>query len=254
MASSPSLDPLDFETAPDEELPDYEPATAPEYDRELFEVPLHTYHLRQIDRKLQMLVPYGPSASLSYKISARGVRLFSKKPEIEVWRTCPGIRTEESVAGIWFDVNGPLPWRPRAHFIFTGTEGVCTGMESRNFSDWTMTIAGVPYVWILEARPFSMVFHERSRTDVIARFTFSDRGTMASGGAEAGTLAVYQHPFSMERGGVENLVCGLVVALAHFRKMGRHYWNASYSATRATSLTREHDPLHRSSITTYSTL
>lgn len=258
MAYSRRFDPLDLEIAPDEvpfdeELPDYEPATAPEYDREDFETPLHTYHLRQLDRKLQLFVPYGPSASAPYKITTRSARFFSKKPEIDVWRACDGGVGEENVAGIWFDTDGPLPWRPRAHFNHKGLQGSSTNaMESKNFSDWTVTMEGTTYVWSLEARPYSLLLSEKGASQMTARFNFSARGTMAIGGAEAGDLTVYRDRLSANREGVEKIVCGLVVAIAHFRKMGRHYWNEADAPIRATSLTRELLP-HRASITTYST-
>ncbi|KAF2246491.1 hypothetical protein BU26DRAFT_47143 [Trematosphaeria pertusa] len=250
------LDPLDFDVAPpDEELPDYEPATAPEYNLEDYATPLHTYHLRQIDRKVQVLVPYGPSSSSSYKIVTRGVRLFTKKPEMEMFRTTHGQMSEESICGIWFDADGPLPWRPRAHFCHTDAGGLSThSMESRNFADWTVDIGGVTYAWTLEGRPMSLVLTEKSTSIVIARFTYSARGTLATRGAEVGDLTIYRDGLSIDRAGVEKIICGLLVAISHFKKMGRHYWNEVDAPMRATSSPREHFPSPRTSIAAYSTL
>lgn len=250
MSSAPRLpvDALDVNPPPtDEELPDYEDEAAPEYDRELHETPLHRYYLRQMDRKLLMVVPYGPSAPESYRIASRGARLFSKRPEVEVWRTSRAPTADAFVAGIWFDIDGPLPWRPRARFIQNGTQGAQTyAMESRNFSDWTLSLDGTTYVWMLEARPFSMVFRVVGSRQVIARFNFSAQGTTATGGAEAGDLIVYRDRLSADSAGVEKILCSLVTAVTQFRKMGRHYKNDPAEAPlRAASLPGDRVPLHR---------
>jgi len=220
------LDLLDLGVVHDDELPDYDAATAPAYSRGDYEVPLHTYHLRQVDRKLQTFVPYGPAASTSYKVTTRGARLFSKKPELKIWRSTGRATPEEHMASIWFDDNGPLPWRPRAHFDHEAAQSISSnGMESRNFIDWTVAIRGATYLWTLGARPISLEMTEKSSAEVIARFIFSGRGMTASGGADAGDLSIYHHALSEDNDGVEKIVCGLVVVIANFRKMGKYYWN-----------------------------
>ncbi|PVI08299.1 hypothetical protein DM02DRAFT_199 [Periconia macrospinosa] len=220
-------DPLDLVAIDDDELPDYEPATAPEYSIDDTTIPLHTYHLRQMSRKHQLFVPYGPSASSSYRALGRSARLFSKKADIDVWRTTPGSVKEEHISGIWFDNNGPLPWCPRAHFSYKDEQGSSThGMESRNFSDWSIVLGGSKCMWLLAAHgEYRMGLQELSSGDVIARFNFSAEGTAASGGAEAGNLTIYRNALSLENAGsvAEKILCGLVVALANFRKMGKYY-------------------------------
>jgi hypothetical protein len=250
------LDLLELEVAHDDELPDYEPATAPEYSRGDYETPLHTYHLRQIDRKLQNFVPYGPAASASYKVTTRGPRLFSKKPALEIWRSTGCGKTEEHMASIWFDDNGPLPWRPRAHFDHDAAQSTSTsGMESRNFIDWTVTMDDVTYLWKLGARPVSLELTETASPEVIARFTFSGRGMTASGGADAGDLSIYHHAFSRNNDCVEKILCGLVVVIANFKKMGKYYWNDEKDLpVRAGSMPGGPVLSHRASVTTYATL
>ncbi|KAF2681083.1 hypothetical protein K458DRAFT_420989 [Lentithecium fluviatile CBS 122367] len=250
------LDPLDLEVAHDDELPDYEPNTAPEYSRGDYETPLQTFHLRQVDRKLQTFVPYGPTSSVSYKVTARGARLFSKKAELDIWRIPSWRKAEEHVASIWFDNDGPLPWRPRAHFDHEAAQGLSTHcMESRNFHDWTVAVGGATYTWRLGSHPVALELTETTSVEVIARFIFSTRGMTASGGAEAGDLSIYHHALSADMDGIEKIMCGLVVAIAHFRKMGRYYWNEEKDLPiRATSFSGGHVASHRASITSYATI
>ncbi|KAF2112147.1 hypothetical protein BDV96DRAFT_581241 [Lophiotrema nucula] len=226
------LDPLEVDIAPDDDLPhydspDYEPMTAPQYDEAEAQLPLHCYHLRQIDRKQQIFVPFGPSANASYKMANQGTfRLFSKKPEIQLIRTATEGGVEDPVASINLDKDGPLPWRPRANFSHFGSNSTTVHtMESRNFSDWTIDIAGTPYIWVLGGRPISLSLRTQNSDFVIARFTYSSQGTLATGGAEVGELSIYRDQLSVDRDGIEKIMCGVLVAVLHFKKMGRHYWN-----------------------------
>ncbi|KAF2268225.1 hypothetical protein CC78DRAFT_530149 [Lojkania enalia] len=248
------LDPFELNVAPDEELPNYESATAPSYENEDYDRPLYTYSLRQIDRKLQHVVTFGPSTTPSYKIVSHGTfRLFSKKPDLQMIRALSGSLLECAIASIKFDNDGPLPWCPRAHFSHEGSHGTkIYAMESRNFTDWSIEISGITYMWRLEARPISLVLSERTASLVIAHFTYSRWGTMATNGAEIGELTIYRDGLSVDSDGVEKIICGLLVAIAHLRKMGRHYWNDA--PVRATSLTRSHLPSHRASFASYSNL
>lgn len=237
---------LELAADEDEELPDYSPApagdseAAPAYTT-VIPTPLHTYHLRQMDRKLQLFVPYGPSAAASYKVTFRSARLFSKKAEIDIWRTTSytqagtSTKEEEHVAGVWFDNDGPLPWRPRAHFVQNNdgsgssvTVSSTYALESQNFTDWSFEVDGRAYAWLLEGHSSSYLALRDMSDDgemMLARFNFSCRGTTAMGGAEAGDLSIYRHGLGLSESGVDKMVCGLVVALAHFKKMGRHYKN-----------------------------
>lgn len=227
MNSSQRLDlyeNLDFDGQPDEELPDYEPdsAPAPDYFISHYETPLLTYHLRRTDRKTQMFVPYGPSVASSYKIRSKTFGLFSKKPDMEVVQVPSAEGPEKCVASIYLDDDGPIPWRPRARAV----HGRSThALESRNFNDWTISISGITYTWTLEARPISLVMKEKGADVVIARFTYSACGVLAMNGAEAGELTIYRDGLSSDNEGVEKIISGLMVSVLHFKKMGRHYKN-----------------------------
>lgn len=249
MDFSRRIDPFELDVAPDEELPGYEPHTAPTYESGNFEVPEHTYYLRRADRRLQLWVPYGPSTTSSYKVISRGsFRVFSKKADMEMTRTSHTDALEHSVASIFFDNDGPLPWRPRAHFSHIDSHDSTStyAMESRNFSDWTVGIEGITFAWRLEGKPVSLVLSEKTSHLVIARFTYSRHGSGATNGAEVGELSIYRDGLSVDRDGIEKILASLVVAIEHFKKMGRQYWNDV--PVRATSLTREHLPSHRASI------
>ncbi|KAJ4358118.1 uncharacterized protein N0V89_002697 [Didymosphaeria variabile] len=242
-----------YDASQRDELPDYE-EPAPSYGRETYEAPVHTYYLRAPDKKSLMVVPYGPSSSGSFKITSRSCRPFSKKPEMEVWRTVRAslpATDDEYVAGIWFDTDGPLPWCPRARFVRQDpTEGNrMFKMEARNFSDWTVSVDGTLYTWLLEAKPFSLVLRQNGRQDTVARFNFSIHGLVATGGAEVGDLTIYQDRLSQDRAGVDVILCGLVTALLQFKKMGRHYKNEPGAVPeRAASLPEERVPLHRTAV------
>ncbi|ORY14204.1 hypothetical protein BCR34DRAFT_560916 [Clohesyomyces aquaticus] len=243
--------------AVDEELPDYAPVDLPVYTGEDFSIPILHYHLRQVNRKTQILVPFGPgpAAATSYKIvnHASTFRLFSKKPDIELIRVSRDrsdrerdqnseTRTrerEESVAIMRFNSDGPLPWRPRASFtvVHPGTHpqnhnhtpslaAVHTYLgESRNFTDWEFLIQNITYAWRLEAKPVSLSLSEKNSNIVIARFTYSACGMLARDGAEVGDLVVYRDGLTMDREGVEMAVCGLLVAVGQFRRMGKYWKN-----------------------------
>ncbi|KAF2789146.1 hypothetical protein K505DRAFT_328447 [Melanomma pulvis-pyrius CBS 109.77] len=247
MDFSRHLDVLDFDVAPDEELPDYEAQTAPDYDTAHYETPLFTYHLRQANRRVQIFVPYGPSVSCSYKIVSHSFRLFSKRPEMEVVYVPQVEMAEKSVASIWFDNNGPLPWRPRAHVSHANAHGNMTyAMESKNFNDWTIVIGGITYIWTFEGNPVSLVLRENNATMAIARFTYSGCGTAAMNGAEVGELTVYRDGLSDGTDGIEKIISGLMVSIVHFKRMGRQYCNDE--SIRASSLSRAHVSSTRSSV------
>jgi hypothetical protein len=235
---------IDFDGHPDEELPDYEPESspAPDYFTSHYETPLVTYHLRQFDRKSQVFVPYGPSAS-SYKINTHTFRMFSKKPEMEIIHVPPVDGVEQSVAKIWFDHDGPLPWRPRARVV----HGRSThALESRNFNDWTMSINDVLYTWTSESRPVSLVLQENGTDVVIARFTYSGRGVLAMKGAEVGELTIYRDGLTSDNEGVEKIIGGLMVSIVHYKSMGRYYKNDE--PVRVDSMSGLRLPVHRLSV------
>jgi hypothetical protein len=231
------IDPLALDVAHDDELPGYEPATAPAYEDGAYDEPLATYCLRQYDRKIQILgAPAGPS----YRVTTHSFRVFSKKPDMEVFYTSPDMR-ERNIASIAFDNNGGYPWRPRAHFDHTADDGLNRryDMESQNFEDWTLTIGDRVYVWMLDTRPLSLILCEKGQSRVIARLTYSEKGVLASRGAEMGELTVYRDGLTLGRSGIEKVVCGMMVVVTFFKRMGRNYTNKADGLGRVESVTGE---------------
>ncbi|KAJ4366267.1 hypothetical protein N0V83_007903 [Neocucurbitaria cava] len=243
------------DVAPDEELPGYEAATAPAYSSGLYHEPLMTYSLRQYDRRIQMLVAYGSATTSSYRITTNNFRMFSKKPEMEVLYTSPENR-QRNIASIAFNNNGAIPWRPRAHFDHTDSTGSTStyNMESANFTDWTVGIRGVTYVWRVDMSPISIVLSELNSHIVIARFTYSACGTSAARGAEVGELTIFRDSLTSETDGIGKMVCSLMIALTQLKKMGRYYTNTVNELERSRSLRGEQLELRRTSTAAFSTV
>jgi hypothetical protein len=236
------------EEAPDEELPDYEAGAAPAYDFVSFNEPIATYHLRQYDRKIQLLRPYGASEVSSYRITTNSFRVFSKKPEMEVLYTSREMR-QRNIATMGFDKDGPLPWCPRAHFDYIDADGtvVTHKMEAKNFADWTVVLGSRQYEWSVSIQPTSLVLREVNSGLVVARFTYSECGTLAMRGAEVGELSLFRDPLTMEAHGTDKVVCSMMVAMTSLKKMGRNYKNNNSEEMRSGSVIREHIPAHRAS-------
>ncbi|KAH7390939.1 hypothetical protein DE146DRAFT_149979 [Phaeosphaeria sp. MPI-PUGE-AT-0046c] len=248
MMYAPRLNPWDVEdTLHDEELPDYDADAAPAYDGSLFDEPLMTYHLRQYDRKIQILREYGANAASSYRVTTNTFRLFSKKPEMEMLYTSADMK-QRNIAMLQFDKDGPLPWCPRAHFDYIDSNGAASvhKMEARNFADWTIVLEGRRYEWTLSMQPSSLVLREEGAALVIARFTYSSIGTNAMRGAQVGELVIFRDALTMELRGIDMVACSLMLALKYMQKMGRMYHNPD-GTMRAGSATREHIPANRMS-------
>ncbi|CAA9967086.1 hypothetical protein PTMSG1_10445 [Pyrenophora teres f. maculata] len=259
MTTTVRLDPWDLGVAHDEELPAYDDmSTPPAYDGGAFDGPFITYRLRQYDSKIQILAAYDAPAASSYRFTTNSFRVFSKKPELEVLHTRHDFR-QRSIAAICFNNKGGFPWRPRAYFDYTSADGQSTrhDMESVNFEDWTVAIGDESYVWMLEMRPISLVLCERSSGTVIARFTFSEKGVLASRGAEVGELSIYRRGLAVQEDGIHKLACSMMVVLTFLKRMGRNYMNPRPEGPgRAGSLSRDRRlrSLHRGSTAGYSTM
>jgi len=217
-----------------EELPHYESQSPPRYERRdssLSATPKLSYHLRQINKKLQILVPFGPTHAPLYKIVSRTSPSFlSKKSEMTLRRVQRGsveASPGDEVATIDFDHNGPLPWCPRAKIACgQGTGAKLYKMESKNFADWKIPMDDrSAFYWRLDDRPISLAFIEGSSGTVFARFTYSERGTIAANGAEVGELVIYRDGFLPDGHEVEMIASSCAIAITHFKKMGRHYRN-----------------------------
>ncbi|KAF2494031.1 hypothetical protein BU16DRAFT_528198 [Lophium mytilinum] len=230
-----SLGPTDLPTDDHEhdheELPHYEPHSPPVYERRdssMSSVPKISYHLRQISKKVQILVPFGPTHAPLYKIVSRGAPSFlSKKSEMTLRRVQRGsveALEGDEVANIDFDNNGPLPWCPRAKIACGSTR---YSMEARNFADWKIPMGEgrSAFYWRLDDRPVSLAFVEGSSGVVFARFTYSECGTVAANGAEVGELVIFRDGFLGDGSEVEMIASSCVIAITHFKKMGRHYRN-----------------------------
>jgi hypothetical protein len=260
MSATLRADALDFlDVAHDDELPGYdEAATAPAYDSGAYDEPLIIYRLRQYDRKIQMLAAYDAPVASSYRITTNSFRVFSKKPEMEVLHTSQDMR-QRNIAALSYDNDGGFPWRPRAHFDYTSGDGLCTryNMESLNFEDWSLTVRDKTYVWTLEMRPIALCLCEKDSTRVIARFTFSEKGVLALRGAEVGDLTVFRDGLTLAPGGIDIVVCGVMIVVTFFKKMGRNYTNPKLDgSSRVGSVTGEMalPSLHRGSTAGYSTV
>jgi len=250
-----ALDFLDVEH--DDELPGYDEAMpAPAYGAH--DGPLATYCLRQYDRKIQMLAAYDAPVAPSYRITTNSFRVFSKKPEMEVLHTSQDMR-QRNIAALSYDNDGGFPWRPRAHFDYTVEDGSCTRykMESLNFEDWSCTIDDKTYVWALDMRPIALVLSDKDSGKVIARFTFSDKGVLALRGAEVGDLAIFRDGLTLAPGGIDKVVCGVMIVVTFFKRMGRNYTNPKTDGLgRVGSVARDMPlpSLHRGSTAGYSSL
>jgi hypothetical protein len=231
------IDPLDLDVAHDDELPSYAPATAPAYDNGAYDEPLASYCLHQY--------------------TTNRFRVFSKKPDMEVLYTTPDMR-QRNIASIAFDNNGGYPWRPRAHFNYTAEDDLSTryDMESQNFEDWTMTVGEKVYVWRLDVRPLSLIMCGKGSNRIIARFTYSERGVLAPRGAEVGELKLYMDGLTLGRDGIGKLVCGMMVVVTFFKRMGRNYTNKADGLGRVDSVTEDIPlpSLHRGSTAGYSSV
>ncbi|KAL7780423.1 hypothetical protein CFE70_010446 [Pyrenophora teres f. teres 0-1] len=235
MTTTLRLDPWDLGVAHDEELPAYDDmSTPPAYDGGAFDGPFITYRLRQYDSKIQILAAYDAPAASSYRFTTNSFRVFSKKPELEVLHTRHDFR-QRSIAAICFNNKG-------------GSLGV---------PDWTVAVGDESYVWMLEMRPISLVLCERSSGTVIARFTFSEQGVLASRGAEVGELSIYRRGLAVQEDGIHKLACSMMVVLTFLKRMGRNYMNPRPDGRgRAGSLSRDRRlrSLHRGSTAGYSTM
>jgi hypothetical protein len=255
MTATLRIDPLDLDVAHDDELPRYE--AAPAYDSGAYDEPLATYRLRQYDRKTQMLGAHGTPAASSYRITTNSFRVFSKKPDIEMLYTSPNMR-QRNIASLVFDNKGAYPWRPRAHFDHIAEDGLSMryDMESQNFEDWSMAVGDRTYVWALDMRPLSLIMCEKNASRIIARFTYSERGVLALRGAEVGELTVYRDNLTLGRDGIDKVVCGMMVVVTFFKRMGRNYTNKADGLGRVDSVTGEIPlpSLHRGSTAGYSSM
>lgn len=255
MLRANALDSLDVEY--DNELPGYDEAMpAPAYGA--YDTPLATYCLRQYDRKIQMLTAYDAPLASSYRITTNSFRVFSKKPEMEVLYTWQDMR-QRNIAALSYDNDGGFPWRPRAHFDYTAEDGLCTRykMESLNFEDWSFTIDDKTYVWALDMRPIALVLSDKDSAKVIARFVFSEKGVLALRGDAVGDLTVYRDGLTLAPGGMDKVVCGVMIVATFFKRMGRNYTNPKTNGLgRVGSVAREMPlpSLHRGSTAGYSSL
>ncbi|KAF2838183.1 hypothetical protein M501DRAFT_935823 [Patellaria atrata CBS 101060] len=232
----------------DEELPDYEPANVPGYlDRQASNAssrPLFSLHLLQHDSRLQRLVYFGPSNGDTYKVAFRGsMNLFSRKPDMNLIRISTGSE-QTVVASISFVKDGPLPYYPRAKVVRKTPETVneeTTPMESRNFEHWCFNIDEITYVWFVSYDPMSLMLADRTGTVSVAQFTYSSVGIAAAKGAEIGELSILDPQFAFNRDLVELVISSCLVAINHFKNLGRHYRAGKSRAARG-SETRTDTP------------
>lgn len=130
-------------------------------------------------------------------------------------------------------------------------------MESLNFEDWSLTVGNKTYVWVLEMRPIALGVYEKGSSKVIARFTFSDKGVLALRGAEVGEMTVFRDGLTLAPGGIDKVICGTMVVLTFFKRMGRNYTNPKMDGLARVGSVTGGTPLpslHRGSTAGYSTV
>jgi len=206
-----------------DELPQYEPASLPQYEHR----PAAVVSLRQVNRKLQLLVPSDPGRT-TYKIVHRTFsNIFSRKADMTLSALEKNSKKEEVVvATMNFDRDGPLPWIPRAEIRYRErTEMTRTrySLEAKDFTEWRMTIGGLLCCWGLDDHPVSLLLMELSSGSVLARFNYSVYGTLATKGSEVGELSIFGGFGVGDGADVELTIASCAIAIGHWRRMGRNY-------------------------------
>jgi len=215
---------LDTHLEEDEELPQYEPLSLPKYEQQ----PVAVFSLRQVDRKLQLLVPPNSACMTSYKIVHRTFSsIFSRKADMTLSAIEKSLGQEERVvATMNFDRDGPLPWIPRAEIRYirrTEMTSIRFPLEAKNFAEWRITIGGSLCSWGLDDHPVSLLLVELSSGFILARFSYSIHGTLATKGSEVGELSIYGALGAEDGADVELTIASCAIAISHWRRMGRNY-------------------------------
>jgi len=227
----------------EEELPDYEEVTTrsrlPGYEERYLLEPVVSYNIYQIDRKLQILTPASRAlfGRPRYRVTARS-GIFSKKADCTLTRLPTGAaaaaeRTPgKEVALINFSRSGQLPWMPRAtvRLVTSQHEAGVDKMEpcymsAPNFSDWKFDFLDDTYFWRLTDKPIALSLFDLNSGSIVARFTYSARGTDASRGAEMGMLDIFGSTRSDDVQTIELVLGTLQVPINHWKNLGRHYKN-----------------------------
>jgi hypothetical protein len=224
----------DLLPAHEDDLPAYSEETAPAYEENHNTEPVISYCFYQVARKLQVATP-ATLATINrprYRITTRSAAsIFSKKPEYTLTRLPTGAEAAvagsrgKDVATMNFDRNGELPWMPRATVVHYGTTIKNYPIEARNFSDWKIELDGDTYTWRLAYDPTSLVLVEQSSDSIVARFAYSRHGTDAKRGAEVGQMDFFGERRSEDQNWVELVFATSIVAMQHWKSMGRHYRN-----------------------------
>jgi hypothetical protein len=220
---------------PDEELPEYDSLSLPAYAERHLQIPVVSYCIYQITRKVQIITPAAQRNvdRPRYRITGRGSpSLFSKKADFTLTRipagraAALGACPDKNVATMNFDRNGELPWMPRAT-VYTIGDGIPKPfpMHARNFQDWKIVFNTQVFLWCLADKPTSLILVEQSSDSIVARFTYSEVGTDATRGAEVGQLDIYGGSRSEEQDTIELVLASCQIAMHHLKSMGRHYKN-----------------------------
>lgn len=221
-----------------DELPAYTEEIVPAYegpDSEIQE-PVLSFCFYRIARKLQIITP-ATHVTLNrprYRISSPSITgIFSKKPGYTLTKLASGAEAAsldskgEDVAAMKFDRNGELTWMPRATATHhdTNTGSMRYPIQAPNLSDWKVSKDGQIYTWCFAENPMSLVLVEQSSADIVARFTYSKLGTMATRGAEVGKMGFFGGNETTAQAWVEFVFATSVVVMQYLKSMGRHYKN-----------------------------
>ena len=146
--------------------------------------------------------------------------MFSKEPEMTLY--FGSTSNDMAVAGLAFDNStGTIPWCPRANVTVEvpGNGCMTIPMES-NFSDWSFTWNDARFTWTLQEKPTSLALVDRANRLVIARFDYSEHGTLANKGQEVGDLAISLGEHGLT---TELVISTCTIAVKYWAKQGKHH-------------------------------
>ena len=251
---------------PPEDLPGYDAQSLPLYEDARLETPVVTYTLTQVGRSVQSLRPSHQLCARWpwYNINFRSsLSMFSKKADMAMLRlTGTGRRDSavaeeqkgEETATMSFDKTSTLPWMPRAWVALspssTSSDATVYKLSAPNFNDWKVSFDNKSLTWGLSSNPWSMVLFDRT-VDIVARFIYSCNGTLAQKGEELGRLEIYSgHRAETDERTVEFILATCLVAVQHYKNMGRHYRNSKGAERPSFASIRRNSARMRSGIST----
>lgn len=130
-----------------------------------------------------------------------------------------------------FDDGGKqqLPWRPRANITLSQSTGLATHRVEMTCTDlvhWRFDYEGEEYAWGLVQSPkFALVLKCIGSTKEVARWVYSEFGSLAAQGQDAGTLRINAGAEDYDERMDLIIQATCMVTVAYWKKMGRLYRN-----------------------------